>query len=112
MSLFHFHYNNDHYNVMITRSALNPGQNSPVLDQWDVKSSPGPARPQVEGSWGPQQGNAIGCVISVERSILQERFHKLWQLKLFIVIRQWFLALKYRSTIQDVSWLLQLSFLS
>lgn len=97
---------------MITRSALNPGQNSPVLDQWDVKSSPGPARPQVEGSWGPQQGNAIGCVISVERSILQERFHKLWQLKFFIIIRQWFLALKYRSTIQDVSWLLQLSFLS
>lgn len=95
---------------MITTSALPPGQNSPVLDQWDVKSSPGPARPQIEGSWGPQQGNAIGCVISVERGVLQERLHKLWQLKLFIIIRQWFLALKYRSTTQGVSQLLQRRF--
>lgn len=89
---------------MIT--TLASGQNSPVLDQWDVKSSAGPARPQVEGSGCPQQGNAIGCVISVQRGVLQERLHKLWQLKLFIVIRQWFLALKHRSN----SWLLQLSF--
>lgn len=84
-------------NVTVTRTSLPPGKNSPVLDQGDIKSSPSPPRPQIERPRGPEQGDAVCCVICVERGILQERFHKLWQLKLFIIIRQRFLTLKCRN---------------
>lgn len=38
---------------------------SPVLDQGDINGTPGAARSEVEWSWRPQQGNAIGCVVCV-----------------------------------------------
>lgn len=67
---------------------------SPVLDKGDVQGPTGATRAEVEGPWGPQQGNAIGCIVCVEGCVLQERLHKFWKLKLLIIIRQWFLALK------------------
>ena len=60
----------------------------PRLDQWHIKRSPGPARPQVEWSGCPEQSNAIGRVVRVEWTLLQEGSTVLWQLKLLILIKQ------------------------
>lgn len=60
----------------------------PRLDKRNVDGSPGATRPHVEGSRCPKQGNAIGCVVCEERGFLHERLHKLWQLKLLVVVRQ------------------------
>lgn len=66
---------------------------SPVLNQGDINGTPCAARPEVEGSWCPQQGDAIGCVVCVEWRLLQEGLHILRKLKLLVVIRQRLLTL-------------------
>lgn len=67
----------------------------PVLNQGDINGTPRAARPQIEGSWRPQQSNAIGCVVGVEWGLFEEGFHILRKLKLLIVIRQRFLTLSW-----------------
>lgn len=68
---------------------------SPVLDQRDINGTPGAARSEVEWSWRPQQGNAIGCVVCVQRGLLEEGLHIFWKLKLLIIIRQRLLTLSW-----------------
>lgn len=68
---------------------------SPVLDQGDIHGTPGAARSEVERSRRPQQGNAVGCVVCVQRSFLEEGLHILRKLKLFIIIRQRLLTLNW-----------------
>lgn len=66
---------------------------SPVLDEWNVNCAAGSSRAHVEGPRSPEQGDSIGCVVGVQRGLFEEGLHKLRQLKLFIIIRQWFLTL-------------------
>lgn len=68
---------------------------SPVLDQGDINGTPGAARSKVERSWCPQQGDAVGCVVCVQRGFLEEGLHILRKLKLFIIIRQRLLTLNW-----------------
>lgn len=65
----------------------------PVLDQRNVEGSPGAARAQVKGPRCPEQGDAIGRVVRVKRGLFEEGLHKLWQLKLLVVLRERLLAL-------------------
>lgn len=67
---------------------------APVFDQGDIDGAPCAARTQVERSGGPKESDAIGCVVSVERRLFKERLHKLWKLKLLIIIRERLLALR------------------
>lgn len=60
---------------------------SPVLYQWDIDGTSCASRPEVKGSWSPQESNAIGCVVRVEWSFFQEGLDILRELKLLIVIR-------------------------
>ena len=41
----------------------------PHLNKRDINGSPGPTRPQVEGTRSPQESYTIGCVISIERCV-------------------------------------------
>jgi len=66
---------------------------SPVLDQGDVYGTPCAPRAEVEGSRGPQQSDAVGSVVGVERGLLEEGLCILRKLKLLIVIRQRLLTL-------------------
>lgn len=68
---------------------------SPVLDQRNIDGTPGAARAEVEWSWRPQQSDAIGCVVCVQRSLLEEGFHVFRKLKLLIIIRQRLLTLNW-----------------
>lgn len=66
---------------------------SPVLDERNVDGSPGPPGAQVEGPRRPEQSDAVGCVVRVQRSVLQEGLHVIWELKLLLVLRQGLLTL-------------------
>lgn len=59
---------------------------SPVLYQWDIDGTPCASRPEVEGSWSPQESDAIGCVVCVEWGFFQEGLDILRKLELLIVI--------------------------
>lgn len=76
---------------------------SPVLDQGDINGTPGTARSEVEWSWRPQQGNAIGCVVCVQRGLLEEGLHIFRKLKLLIIIRQRLLTLNWGKTERIIS---------
>lgn len=67
----------------------------PVLDQGDINGASGAARSEVERSRRPQQGDAVGCVVCVQRGFLEEGLHILRKLKLFIIIRQRLLTLNW-----------------
>ena len=43
----------------------------PRLDQGHVKGAPAPARPEVEGPRGPQEGDPVGRIVTVQRAVLQ-----------------------------------------
>ena len=82
------------YDIRAIKQLSHPlGVFSPVLDERDVNGSPGPPRAQVEGAWRPEQSDAVGGVVRVERSLLEEGLHVVWQLKLLIIIRQRLLTL-------------------
>lgn len=68
---------------------------SPVLDQGNINGTPGAARSEVERPWRPQQGDAVGCVVCVQRGLLEEGLHILRKLKLLIIIRQRLLTLNW-----------------
>lgn len=65
----------------------------PVLDEWNVYGATGSSRAHVEGPRSPEQGDPVGRVVSVQRGLFEEGLHKLGELKLLVVIRQWLLAL-------------------
>lgn len=70
---------------------------SPVLNQGDINGTPCATRSEVEWSRCPQQSNAVGCVVCVERGLLEEGLHILRKLKLLIIVRQRLLTLsEYR----------------
>lgn len=71
---------------------------SPVLDQGDIYGTPCAPGSEVEGSRCPQQSDSIGSVVCVEWGLLEEGFHILRELELFIFIRQRLLALGSRKS--------------
>ena len=60
----------------------------PRLDEGHINGTTTSTRTQVERPSGPQQRNAVGRVVSIQRCVSHERLHKVWQLKLFIIVRQ------------------------
>ena len=67
---------------------------SPSFDERHVDGAPCSAGAHVERSRRPQQGDAVGRVVSVQRRLLEERLHFIRQLELLLVIRQWLRALQ------------------
>ena len=60
----------------------------PRFDQGDVEGASGPSRSGVKGTRGPQQRDAVGCVVRVEWAALEEWTELVGQLKVFVVLRQ------------------------
>ena len=60
----------------------------PTLDQRDVERATCPAGTHVERSRRPEQRNAVGCVVGVQRTVEQERLDVFAQFELFVVFRQ------------------------
>jgi len=60
----------------------------PRLNEGHVNGTATSTRPQVEWPSGPQQRNAVGRVVCIQWCVSHERLHEVWQLKLFIIIRQ------------------------
>ncbi len=58
----------------------------PVLDQWDVKGTPGSAGSHVKRPRRPQERNAVGRVVCVGWTIQEERLNVFRKFKLFVVI--------------------------
>ena len=59
----------------------------PCLDKGHVHCSPGPPRPKVEGAGCPQQSDAIGRVVTVERCGGEEGLHSIRENKVLVLLR-------------------------
>lgn len=82
----------------------------PGLDQRNINGPPSASRSQIEWPGCPQQGNAIGCVVSVKGCVLKEWLHKLWQFKLLIIFWQWLRNLQHSKGAHyctDTFWIVQ-----
>ena len=61
---------------------------SPSFHEGHVDGATRAARAQVVRSRRPQQRDAVGSVVGVERRLLEEGFSKLRKFELFVVIRK------------------------
>lgn len=76
---------------------------SPVLDQRDINGTPCATRSEIERPWRPQQGDAVGCVVCVQRGLLEEGLHILRKLKLLIIFRQRLLTLNWDKRVHKLA---------
>lgn len=66
----------------------------PHLNKRNVYGSPRATRTEVEWPRCPQQSYPIGCVVSVERCVLQKWLHIARKNKVIVIIRFWFFCLQ------------------
>lgn len=60
----------------------------PSFDQRNVMSATAPTRSHVERARSPQERDSVGCVVGVERRVLQERLNLIRQDEFLVVIGQ------------------------
>lgn len=58
----------------------------PTFDEWHIESTTCTSRAHIEWPWCPQQRNAIGCVVCVERSVLQKCLNFFVKCEFFIFV--------------------------
>jgi len=73
-------------NTNFDRLAWRTVLSIPCLNQRNINGSSRTTGPHVERPGSPQQRNSISSVVRKKRSFLQERLHKFWKLKFFIVL--------------------------
>ena len=60
----------------------------PAFDKWHIKCTSGSSRPHVERPRGPQQRDAVGRVVTVQRTLQKERLNIFTKFKFLLVFRQ------------------------
>lgn len=66
---------------------------APGLHERHVEGAPRVAPAQIERPRRPEQRDAVGRVVRVQRQVLEERLHELRQLELLVVVDHWVGAL-------------------